>query len=270
MNKKRVPLLLIVVVVILAGALFIWADRAGAPTNNEAEPAPDASTNEAEADDSGFDRSLYSIDEPGSPWWIVNRERPLPDGYVPPDLTVPDVRLRLGAGEEQMQFSQQAVPALEDMFAAAGDDGVELVFGSGYRSEQLQAQFYNSYVERDGQEAADRYSARPGTSEHQTGLAVDITTPSGECHLEVCFEDLPQGQWLSENAHRYGFIIRYPEGKEDITGYQYEPWHLRYVGEELATELYETGQTMEEFFDVVGYMPQVLAYARMAGCTCCC
>ncbi len=196
-----------------------------------------------------FDKSKHSTDEPGSIWWVVNKTRPLPSGYVPDDLVVPDVRLRLGSSNEQMKASSTIVPALKEMFAAASADGVTLVFGSGYRSETLQRQFYNSYVAQDGQAAADRYSARPGTSEHQTGLTFDATSPSGTCHLETCFESTPEGAWLLEHAHEYGFIIRYPEGKEHITGYSYEPWHLRYVGVELATEMKDTGiQTLEEFF----------------------
>jgi zinc D-Ala-D-Ala carboxypeptidase len=171
---------------------------------------------------------------------------------------VPDVRLRLGRSAEQMQFSAQATEDLKKMFEAAANDGVELVFGSGYRSYELQKQFYDSYVAQDGQEAADRYSARPGTSEHQTGLTVDITSPSGQCHLEICFEDMPEGQWLKANAHTYGFIIRYLDGKEHITGYQYEPWHLRYVGEDLATELHDSGETMEEFFGLYAKQSSML------------
>ena len=273
MNRKAIWLgaaLFLLAIVVVA---FMVVDRAGAPEDEPDESiettANELPTTNAEPEND-FDRSQHSIDEPGSIWWIVSRDRPLPDGYVPPDLTVPNVRLRLESSAEQMQFRQIATPAIEAMFAAAQDDGVQLVFGSGYRSESLQRQFYESYVARDGQAAADRYSARPGTSEHQTGLAVDVTTPNLNCHLEICFEDTPQGQWVAENAHRYGFIIRYLEGKEAITGYQYEPWHLRYVGEELATELYQSGQTMEEFFDIVAYYPPALALARLGGCTCCC
>jgi zinc D-Ala-D-Ala carboxypeptidase len=198
----------------------------------------------------GFDTTLHSLEDPNSIWVIVNKQRPLPAGFVPSDLIVPSVKLRLGPNEEQMQLSRGAQQDLENMFTAAQQEGVVLVFGSGYRSEALQAQFYDSYVARDGQLAADRYSARPGTSEHQTGLAVDITSPSGECHLEVCFENTPQGVWLAGNAYTYGFIIRYLDGKEDITGYQYEPWHLRYVGTELAKELHKNQLTMEEFFEI--------------------
>lgn len=210
-----------------------------------------AETSEQPSPVTAFDKTKHSIDEPGSIWWVVNKTRPLPSGYVPADLVVPDVRLRLSSGNEQMQASGTIVPSLKEMFSAAGKEGVSLVFGSGYRSEALQRQFYNSYVAQDGQAAADRYSARPGTSEHQTGLTFDATSPSGACHLETCFENTPEGKWLRENSHKYGFIIRYPEDKEHITGYSYEPWHMRYVGPELATEMKSTGiKTLEEFFDL--------------------
>jgi len=149
-----------------------------------------------------------------------------------------------------MQISEVAADDLVDMFNAAENDGVELVFGSGYRSYALQKQFYDSYVTRDGQAAADRYSARPGTSEHQTGLSFDATSPSGSCHLEICFETTDQGEWLAENAYEWGYTLRYRKGKEKVTGYQYEPWHFRYVGSDLATELYEKDKTLEEFFNL--------------------
>lgn len=193
-----------------------------------------------------FDKSQYSLSEPDSLWVIANKQNAIPTSFVP-DLVVPDVRLRLAASEQQMQVSQLALKDLRSMFEAASNRGVNLVFGSGYRSADLQAQFYNSYVAQDGQAAADAYSARPGHSEHQTGLAVDITSPGGVCHLEICWEDTPEGKWVAENAHKFGFIIRYLEGKENITGYQYEPWHLRYVGKDLATEI-PRNQTLEEFF----------------------
>ena len=197
----------------------------------------------------GFDKSKYSTDQPASPWWVVNKTRPLPDSYVPPDLVVPNVRLRLAASNEQMRYSSQAVADLISMFDAAKQQGVTLVFGSGYRSEALQRQFYNGYVAEDGQEAADRLSARPGTSEHQTGLSFDATSASQQCHLEKCYADMPEGKWLAANGYKYGFIIRYPNGKEAVTGYDYEPWHMRWVGKELSEEMHRTGvQTLEEFF----------------------
>ncbi len=208
------------------------------------------SQNDEQPEDQGFNKQMFSISEPGSIWWVVNKTRPLPDNYTP-ELTVPNVTLRLAATAEQMQFGTSATPALEEMFAAAEADGISIVFGSGYRSYNLQKQFYDSYVAQDGQVAADRYSARPGTSEHQTGLSFDATASNGACHLEICFEDTPEGQWLAKNAHKYGFIIRYPESKENITGYQYEPWHLRYVGVELASEMHHQNiSTLEEFFNL--------------------
>lgn len=232
----------------LLAYLFMTYQNKQPVSNSQNTQEPAGATADTEAPEA-FDKNMFALDQPGSPWWIVNKKRPLPAGYVPPDLTVPNVRLRLAATAEQMQISGSIVPALTEMFEAAKRDGVHLVFGSGYRSEALQRQFYDSYVAQDGQEAADRYSARPGTSEHQTGLTFDATAADGSCHLEVCFEQTPEGKWLLTNAHRYGFTIRYPEGKEAITGYQYEPWHLRYVGRELAAELRQTGiQTLEEFF----------------------
>lgn len=202
-------------------------------------------------DSESFNKKMHELDKPGSPWWVVNKKRSLPAGYVPADLAVPNVRLRLARTAPQMPYSLSATPALEEMFMAAKQEGIELVFGSGYRSEELQRQFYNQYVAQDGQAAADRYSARPGTSEHQTGLAFDATSLSEKCHLEICFQDTPEGEWLSANAYKYGFIARYPDGKEAITGYQYEPWHLRFVGKELAAEMHRTGiLTLEEFFNL--------------------
>jgi len=246
--KRVLVALTLVVVAMSASWLFFVRNKAEAPTsssNQEQAPTPEEPTEQT----TGFDKTKYSTSEPASPWWVVNKKRALPNGYVPSDLTVPNVRLRLAKTHEQMKFSKQAVPAVEEMFKAAQTDGVTLVFGSGYRSYNLQKQFYNSYVSQDGQTAADRYSARPGTSEHQTGLAFDATSVSGKCHLEICFADMSEGKWLKDHAQEHGFIIRYLDGKESVTGYQYEPWHMRYVGKELAAEMHKIGPvTLEEFF----------------------
>jgi len=247
--KKRI-LPIVVLVIFGSGAIWVFLLRgqAGAPGSTANQETQSEETNSTKPV-AGFDKTKYSIDQPGSPWWIVNKKRSLePLEYVPPDLVVPNVRLRLAAASEQMKFSRQAIPSLEAMFEAAQNEGLNLVFGSGYRSYALQKSFYDGYVTSLGQAEADRTSARPGTSEHQTGLAFDATVTSGQCHLDKCFADLPEGQWVKAHAHEYGFIIRYQQGKEAITGYDYEPWHLRYVGKELAAELKKTGQTLEEFF----------------------
>ena len=134
--------------------------------------------------------------------------------------------------------------ALQQMFAAAKAEGLDLFVRSGFRSYQTQKSLYESYVKRDGQAAADRYSARAGHSEHQTGLAFDINKANSS------FAGSPEAIWLAENCHKYGFIIRYPEGKEAITGYIYEPWHVRYLGVETATAVYNSGLCLEEYLGI--------------------
>ncbi len=173
-------------------------------------------------------------DDPNSLKVVVNKKRPLPNNYVPNDL--------------QGNLRREAAVASNQMTAAAANSGVSIKLISGYRSQSNQASLYNSYVKKDGQAAADTYSARPRHSEHQTGLAADYGNSNGECALEICFANTAGGQWLAANAHNYGFIIRYENGKTHITGYQYEPWHLRYVGVDLAKQIKSSGKTMEEFF----------------------
>lgn len=208
--------------------------------------------NPEQPDTPAFDKTKYSLTNSNSIWVVVNKLNQLsPKDYIPADLTVPNVRLRLASSEQQMKFSKKAIPDLEAMMTAAKNDGIELVFGSGYRSYALQKQFYDSYVAKDGVAEADRYSARPGHSEHQTGLAVDFTRTDGKCHLEICFEETPEGKWLAANAYKFGFIMRYRADKEPVTGYQYEPWHFRYVGKELAEEMNKQNiTTLEEFFNL--------------------
>lgn len=249
---KRKLLVFGLVILLAGGGFLFWRSRENQQTN-DAEQANNQSTDsdtQTQSNAPGFDKNKYSTSEPNSLWTIVNKSRPLPSGYIPSDLIVPSVRLRLSSAEQQMKIRAVVKSDLEAMFAAASKDGVTLVFGSGYRSYALQKQFYDSYVARDGQAAADRYSARPGTSEHQTGLSFDATSLSQKCHLEICFEDTPEGKWLAANAHLYGFTLRYKQDKENVTGYQYEPWHFRYVGRELATELQKTNQTLEELFEL--------------------
>ncbi len=123
----------------------------------------------------------------------------------------------------------EAAKALEKLFAAAQKDGVKLYGVSAYRSYATQKALFNNYVRTQGQQHALQYSAQPGTSEHQTGLAIDVSSPSVNFGLEESFGQTPEANWLAEHAPAYGFIIRYPKGKESVTGYNYEPWHVRYV-----------------------------------------
>ena len=130
---------------------------------------------------------------------------------------------------------------------AAAQEGLNIYLSSGFRSYDYQAQIYNNYCARDGQAAADTYSARPGYSEHQTGLAIDVN------QIDDSFIGTPEAIWLENHCHEFGFILRYPQGKQDITGYQYESWHIRYVGTDLATQIHNSGLTLEEYFGIDSY-----------------
>lgn len=130
---------------------------------------------------------------------------------------------------------------------AAAQQGLNIWFASGYRSYDYQAQIYNNYVSRDGQAAADTYSARPGYSEHQTGLAIDVN------QIDDSFIGTPEAVWLENHCHEYGFILRYPQGKQGITGYKYESWHIRYVGTDMAYAIHNSGLTLEEYFGIDSY-----------------
>ncbi len=185
--------------------------------------------------------------DPESVHVLVNKENPLePADHEPSDLTVPDVPMEF----EGQQLREEAAVALEELFAAAEEDGVELLVTTAYRGYDHQLALYEGYAEEMGQEAADEVSARPGYSEHQTGLAADFSHPGNEdCYLSACFGETEAGQWLAENGHDHGFIIRYPEGAQDITGFSYEPWQLRYVGEETAAAVVAQDVTLEEYWD---------------------
>lgn len=138
----------------------------------------------------------------------------------------------------------EAESAFNTLSEAAANQGLDIYFSSGFRSYETQVRIYGSYVDSYGKESADTFSSRPGYSEHQTGLAIDVNT------IDDSFAGTPEAEWLANHAHEYGFIIRYPKGKESITGYKYEPWHIRYLGVEKATEVYNSGLTLEEFLGI--------------------
>ncbi|MFN3866315.1 MAG: M15 family metallopeptidase [Demequina sp.] len=189
----------------------------------------------------GLDMTLHSLDDPASVWVVVNKARAIdPERWAPPQLD----------SEGGAALVPEASRALVRMRAAAADTGATLSVGTGYRAHGFQHYIYADYVSRWGRERADRFSARAGHSEHQTGWAVDVYG-SRACRLKECFAQEPAGQWVAAHGHEYGFIVRYPPGTEAITGYKHEPWHLRYVGVELATAMHERDiATMEEFFSL--------------------
>lgn len=180
---------------------------------------------------------------------IVNKQRSLPDGYEPSDLVEPNVPFSFDGPHEKRHMRKEAAQALEELFAAAERDGIELRAVSGYRSYKRQEAIYNNNVKTKGEAYASRVSAVPGMSEHQTGLSIDVSSPSVGNALEESLGSTKEGKWLAEHGPEYGFVIRYPDGKESITGYVYEPWHIRYLGKELAQDVAKLGLTLEEYFD---------------------
>jgi zinc D-Ala-D-Ala carboxypeptidase len=183
---------------------------------------------------------------------LVNKQFSLPGGYTPQDLTRPNVPFSFGNQEvDKSLLRREASKALEKMFANAQKNGIELLAVSGFRSYERQEVLFNAEVKRVGEEQAVQTVAIPGTSEHQTGLAMDISSQSVSLNLTETFGETKEGKWVRDNAHRFGFILRYPKGKETITGYQYEPWHFRFVGEKSALTIYEKKLTLEEYFNIV-------------------
>jgi D-alanyl-D-alanine carboxypeptidase len=178
---------------------------------------------------------------------LVNRSHPLvPNTYVPPDLTVPKTALLTGPNDSEMSLRPAAATALTNMFAAASKDDIVLLLSSGYRSFIDQTLLYDDIIA--GNSTLTDMVAPPGTSEHQTGLAADIILQSGFCAAQACFGMTRASEWLARNAHTYGFIMRYPLYKKHSTGYEYEPWHYRYVGVPLAAKLYTSRQVLEEYY----------------------
>lgn len=187
----------------------------------------------------------WDLDSPDSITVVVNKQRPLnPIDWQPGDLVLP-----AGIPNTNGQpMRAEAAAALEQMHAAASAEGFPFIITSAYRGYGLQASLFESYSARDGVAAAETYSARPGHSEHQTGLAADLDDGSG-CAFMDCFGQTPTGLWLRENAHRFGFILRYDQGQQPVVGYIYEPWHFRYVGTGIAGDMRARGiVNLEEYF----------------------
>ena len=168
---------------------------------------------------------------------VVNKTYGLPSTFAPNNLK---------AINGYIKVVDYVYDAFVNLTSDSASLGLNIYASSGYRSYGDQKYIYNNYVSWDGQENADTYSARAGHSEHQTGLAIDVNT------VDSSFEGTDESNWLKDNCYKYGFIIRYPKGKDNITGYMYEPWHIRYVGVDLATILYNDGNwiTMEEYYGI--------------------
>jgi len=212
------------------------------------EPAPTATEHT-------FNTELHSIDAATSLWVVVNKVRPLEPATHEPSPLIPLTAL---PGGSDQQLVLEAAAALVALYERLQADGLPLSVATAYRSYEYQSEIYQEYVAVWGRAHTETLVARPGYSEHQTGLAVDVFAASA-CRIKECFADEPTYAWLVDNAADFGFIERYPAGAQAVTGYQFEPWHWRYVGSELAQEMRSQGiLTLEELFD----LPPAPTYAE--------
>lgn len=232
----RAPLLLLLCAALAAVSLFAFLSHPGRPA-----PAVAPSAGEGGA-------SRAASDEADGLLLLVNPWTPLPEDFVPGEL-VPV--------QNDQAVDARAYPDLQDMLGDMSQAGLSPLICSSYRSQERQQELYDNKVQRvmaegvsreAAQAEAARWVARPGTSEHQTGLAVDIVSLSNQM-LDETQESTPEFQWLAENAWKYGFILRYPNDKSEKTGIAYEPWHFRFVGKEAAEEMHDLGLCLEEYLE---------------------
>lgn len=172
---------------------------------------------------------------------LINKEYPLPEGYIPEHLVDAGIPFDALPGDPKRLLEKEAAKAAFTLIQAAHREGLSIVGISGYRPYSRQKQLWSG----------SPYVAPPGSSEHQSGLALDVSCPGNRLELTEAFANTREGQWLIKNASLYGFILRYPKNKEGLTGFPYEPWHIRYVGKELASCLTLTGMTLEEYHEML-------------------
>lgn len=251
MSKTLRIIIVVLVVVVLPIALLIFLNFA---SNTDTGEETEKEIIKEQVDD----KTHASINDPKDESWsrnkdsesnlfiLVNKERPLPRDYEPDDLVELSYFVE-NRSPEGRKMRREAASAFDEMVRAALRDNIEILATTAYRSYDFQRRLYDNYVKKYGEKKADTFSAKPGFSEHQTGLAVDVSSKSVNYELITEYGNTNEGKWLKENCHKFGFIIRYEEGKEDITGYMFEPWHLRYVGEKAAAEIVEAGTTLEEY-----------------------
>ena len=253
--RFSIILVLVVLLGITAFLVFFFAKPAVAPSTSVTVDKTSASTPAAKTlllpgAKTPIPLPINSslLTRPDGQLILVNKTTPIDLAYTPSDLVLPPVAYRTDKSQEEVMVRSALVEPLVKLFADAKTQNIELMIGSAYRSSKLQEMYFTSYSKAHGSAEAEMYSAHPGTSEHQLGLAVDLTTIDRNCYLVECFAETPAGKWLTVNAQKNGFILRYPKGKTEITGYNYEPWHFRYVGTTIATAIYESSLTYEEAF----------------------
>ena len=253
-KKVDVAIFALLIVALISALLILGKDKifTSAVDNNvhledESNVVSEEETEKA-SDNSEELEKLLNIKN-NSLMMLVNRNNTLSSDYVPEELVLSEIDFV--SYIETRYLAKSTAEAAKAMFEAAKEDGITLLGASLYWSYEVQESLYNSRVVNEGQEEADRYTAKPGQSEHQTGLALDILSEDYQ-DMDDNFDSTEAYAWLKENCYKYGFILRYQKGKEDITGYNYEPWHFRYIGDvDIAKDIMERGICFEEFIDEV-------------------
>ncbi|MBE5934830.1 MAG: hypothetical protein E7262_03470 [Lachnospiraceae bacterium] len=202
--------------------------------------------------DSVVEKTAKKVDtDPSSITVLVNKEYKVPKDYKPDDLVEPNIEFSFNYKDEKRMLRKEAAKYLEALFQGAKKAGYDLLGVSAYRSYERQKMIYEYNLMEYGYDYTQEYSAMPGTSEHQTGLAIDISCKRMSGLLKSSFGETAEGKWVQANAYRYGYIVRYSKNKTNITGYGYEPWHIRYVGEDLAKLLHDNNMTLDEYYEYI-------------------
>lgn len=243
MRKRLSIIFLIIVLLITTGCSQLGTANAVTPRDKPAAPEVQPQNDPPPAQD-----PLPNYKDQESITVLVNKQNDLPADYVPSDLVYVEIPFTFNEKVEKRMMRKEAAEKLAELVSTAKNENIILYGVSGYRSYQTQKSLFAYFTQRDGsEEKANQISARAGQSEHQTGLAMDVSAQSVNFGLVENFGDTKEYDWLKDNAFKFGYIIRFPLGKEHITGYSYEPWHIRYVGQELAAKLYEEELTYEEY-----------------------
>jgi len=241
-KSKRLSIdISVIAVVFIALVVFYIAGR----IHNEHEK------NASNLAKTSINKQRYSINNPTSIWVVVNKQRPLSTiGFVPSTLITPSVSINRISNILPTSLQPIAAQAIDSMFMSAKTNNIYLALTSAYVPYTFQQGVYDGYLATQGQAAADANTIRPGYDESQVGLSADLAAANKKCVNQICFSTTPEGKWLIANAYKFGFTLRYPSGKQNITGFNYEPWHYRYVGIDLATQLNTNNQTLEQFFNL--------------------
>lgn len=228
--SKRFKKIVALSIIIIGGYICISGNR-GLNINNIISSGMNISSNERNT----------SIKEENKPL-LVNNKVGLDKKYKPKDLEIPNIQFVSDLDDDERKMDKVAIKPLEELVNTAKEHGIILIGNSAYRSYEMQRKLYKESIKSNGIEHTKNYVAKPGFSEHQSGLSIDITNEK-----RYFAKGTIEANWLAQNCYKYGFIIRYPEDKKDITGIAYEPWHIRYVGKEVAKDIHDNNITLEEY-----------------------